>query len=200
MPPRKHTRAASQEGKKTPAISYDNLYVVFGYNDEQLYIPFKSCTIYVTIMQPNPQPPLNITSSLMYARLGIKRTYYTVYSSLNKMSIYKTEKPELGRKAIPFSSILFTNDEKKFNISLSSCFISTPTVDGHSVTCKVDQLVLAEEHGGKTFMFKDCFFHEEFSSQAPVILKKNKKPELPEQVHEIERSQPSEPTHMGIYS
>jgi hypothetical protein len=198
MPPKKRTRAQSQEEQKSLALDFDNLYAVFGYNNDQVYIPFKSCQIYVTIMQNNT--PTLIISSVMNATLGIKRISYSVYSNLNKLSVYRTEKPNSDQKAISFASTTFTNDEKKFAMPLNMCWISAPYFDGQRFICKTDQLVLTVKPGDKTFMFKDCFFHEEFSSLTCMVLKKNKQVEIPDQVHEIERSQPNEPAHMGMYS
>lgn len=179
MSNRKRTRAQTQEEKKTIALTVDDLYTVFGYNNDLIYIPLKGSTLFTQggILQ----------ATTMTTFLGLKRDHYIVYSQFNKLSIYRTEKPTSERKAIPFLSIIFATDEKKISVPLSQCMIAATYFDGQKFICRADQLILTTEPGEKTFMFKDCFFHEEYSRSTYMCLKKGKK--IPEpNVHAIERT------------
>lgn len=160
-------------------FTIETLYAVFGYGDYQMYVPFKCCHIY--------QHGSGISTTAPSAMFGLKRPHYSVYVALIKLTLYKTGK-HANRKLIPYSSINFTNDEKKVIIPLSSCAVLAPYFDGQKFTCKLDELVLSCEPGSPTFMFKDLFFHEEFTPITYVTLKKNKKMQPIENVYEIERT------------
>lgn len=190
---RKRTRAQVQEEKKNLAMYAEDLYAVFGYNEDIIYIPLKGCTFYLNSAV--------LTSAAMSAILGLKRTHYTVYTQFNKVTLYRAEKPDASRKAIPFASVIFTGDEKKYTSQLSSSMVSAMYFDGQRFTCRTDQLVLTTEPGEKTFMLKDCFFHEEYSRSTYACLKKGKK--APEQdAHEIERTESNapRPVHESLYT
>ena len=190
---RKRTRAQVQEEKKALAMYAEDLYAVFGYNEDIIYIPLKGCTFYLN--------DAALVSTALSAIFGLKRTHYTVYTQFNKIAIYRVEKPDAERKAIPFASIMFTGDEKKYVAQLSSSMVSALYFDGQRFTCRADQLVLTTEPGEKTFMLKDCFFHEEYSRSTYMCLKKGKK--APEQdAHEIERTESNapRPTHESLYT
>ena len=190
---RKRTRAQVQEEKKSLAMYAEDLYAVFGYNEDIIYIPLKGCTFYLN--------GASLVSTALSAIFGLKRTHYTVYTQFKNVAIYRTEKPNAESKAIPFASITFTGDEKKYVAQLSSSMMSALYFDGQRFTCRADQLVLTTEPGEKTFMLKDCFFHEEYSRSTYVCLKKGKK--APEQdVHEIERTESNapRPTHESLYT
>jgi hypothetical protein len=190
---RKRTRAQVQEEKKAIAMYAEDLYAVFGYNEDIIYIPLKGCTFYLN--------GGSHVSGVLSTIFGLKRTHYTVYTQFNKVAIYRTEKPDAERKAIPFASVIFTGDEKKYITQLSSSMVSASYFDGQRFNCRADQLVLTTEPGEKTFMLKDCFFHEEYSRSTYVCLKKGKK--APEQdAYEIERTESNlpRPTHESLYT
>lgn len=155
-----------EENKNLQEFSIDKLYAVFGYGEEQVYVPFKCCNIYHSCGM------ITVTTN---AIIGIKRPYYSVYSPLGRMTLYKSNTNKV-RKPVSFSAATYTNDEKRVNIPLSNCMLLAPYFDGQKFTCKLDELVLVHELGGITFMFKDLFFHEECTPITYAVLKKNKKP------------------------
>lgn len=192
MPPKKRTRSVAQEEKKAEHLTLDGLYAVFGYNDDLIYVPLKVCSIYL--------PGSQFIAQLANAPIGLKRPHYTVFNIMSKLSIYKTEKPTSERRALPLASLTFTTDERKHNTPLDTCWISAPYFDGQKFTCKADQIVVTTEPGGKTFMLKECFFHEEFTRLTYMSLKKGKKmPDNSIKVHDIERTQSDDPPHSTMY-
>ncbi len=166
-----------EKNKNLQEFSIDELYAVFGYGDEQIYIPFRCCNIY---------HPSGMVTIAERALIGIKRPYYCVYSPLDQITLYKSNTTKV-RKPVSFSATIYTNDEKRVNVPLSNCMLLAPYFDGQKFTCKLDELVLVHEPGGVTFMFKDLFFHEECTPITYTVLKKNKKPVEPV-VNEIVRT------------
>jgi len=193
MPP-KRTRAQHNEEKECQSMKADDLVAVFGYNDDIVYIPLRSITIYYATFP-------TLTSRLPYATFGIKRGTYTVYMQLSRMVLYRREKPNSVRTGVSFNSVIFTNTEEKKTLmtSLSSCLVSAIHSDGAQFNCKLEDLLVTTDTDEKPFKFRDCFFHEEFSRAVHMVLKKTQKRPREVKQHEPEEEK-KENSHLSMFS